>query len=72
MSHGNVTSCENATFREYFTSFLEKVHDLSHGNFYFHGKLWHFTCKISPVAMHVHACRNEGIIEQYHSCVFVH
>jgi len=42
-----------------------KSHVSSRGNNIFHGKLWHFTCKIPHVAMCVHMCRNEVIIEWY-------
>ena len=38
----------------------------SGGNFYFHGKLWHFIHEISHVDTHVYACRNEIIFELYH------
>jgi len=33
----------------------------------FHGKLLHFTCKILRIATRVHTCRNEVVIEQYHT-----
>ena len=42
-----------------------KCHDSSRGNYYFHGKLWHFTREILRVATRVHACKNELIIERY-------
>ena len=32
---------------------------------FFRRKLWYFTCEISCIAMCVHTCRNEFIIEQY-------
>ena len=45
--------------------FFACCHVLSRGNNIFHGKLWHFTCKISRVATCVYMCRNEIIIERY-------
>ena len=33
------------------------------------GKLWHLTCEILHGTTCVHACKNEVIIERYHSCI---
>jgi len=40
-------------------------HVLSRRNNIFHEKIWHLTHEILRVAMHVHACKNEVIIERY-------
>ena len=42
-----------------------KCNASSYGINYFHGKLWHFPCKIPCGSMGVNVCKNEVIIERY-------
>ena len=66
VSCGNVMPCENAMSLGNFTSCLVEIQQFVSWKFYFYGKLWHITRKISRVATSVHMCRNEIIVEWYH------
>ena len=73
--HVNPKSCLMEMSHLVKMTCLANFHVSSSGNsmtrlvkiFYFHDKLWHVTCKTFHVATHVRACRNEVIVELYHS-----